>query len=177
MIAAFPLSQETEFVIVAICGFSGTIVAQIIGSILAQRNAAKAAVLAAAATDNQHRLLTEQAEANAKAQIGVEAARRDASKAQQQAIEAAKELVKTAQNQEHSLVNLKEVAVATHLIVNNQRTTMLQLIATMARRIVKDNPRDKRAKQFAKNSEIELQAAIANDKVMATQKMTLLEPK
>jgi hypothetical protein len=58
------------------------------------------------------------------------------------------------------LADLKKTADGTHIIVNNQRTVMLRLIAQMAKRIAIENPSDPEAQTHAKAAQEE--AAKAN---------------
>ncbi len=114
-------------IIIAILGFSGQILATVIGSYLSRRSA-------------------KQAQRDAvEAQVATVRAAGDAYKAQKSAIEAAKLLVESAQNADRQLGEIRGIADSTHKIVNNQRTVMLRLVATLSRRIANDNPGDAEA--------------------------------
>jgi len=46
-------------------------------------------------------------------------------------------------------VKIKRLAQSTHIIVNNQRSMMLRLIAQLTRRIAEENPSDQKAQDAA----------------------------
>ncbi len=56
---------------------------------------------------------------------------------------------------ESRLDALRQVADSTHVIVNNQRTAMLQLIASLRRRIADEHPHDKAAATAAAAAELD----------------------
>jgi hypothetical protein len=90
--------------------------------------------------------------ATEQAALNATKAQEDAAKAQQQALEAARQLVITARESNSKLDQIASVGVATHKIVNNQRTVMLTLVAVQAERIARDNPNDEIAKEAAVNA-------------------------
>lgn len=51
------------------------------------------------------------------------------------------------------VVKTNQVAVSTHRIVNNQRTQMLRMVASLAARIARDNPSDDAARIVAEQTE------------------------
>jgi hypothetical protein len=59
------------------------------------------------------------------------------------------------------LDHIAEVGVATHRIVNSQRTTMLNLVASLTARIAKENPDDLAAQEAAATAQREAAASAA----------------
>ena len=117
--------------VVAIIGFFGQIFGQMLTGYLTQRAANRA-----------------QKDAE-KAQLATIKAAEDASKAQEQAAHAARMLVESAKDTDVRLDSLKSIAQGTHILVNNQRTVLLRLNASLARRIARENPDDKDAQVAA----------------------------
>jgi hypothetical protein len=97
----------------------------------------------------------------ATAQAGLDAikAQEQAAIAQKQATEAARQLIITARESDAKLDHIVEVGVATHKIVDGGRTVMMNLVATLAERIAKENPNDADAQLAAKNARREARAA------------------
>jgi hypothetical protein len=95
-----------------------------------------------------------QAQADAvQAQLATVRAQSDAARAQAAAAEAATELVRTARGQASQLDKIQETGEATHVIVNSQRTKMLELMAALARRVADDHPDDPLAQKAAELAE------------------------
>jgi hypothetical protein len=116
-----------------------------------------AALITTRATRAAQRAATKdarQAQADAvQAQLATVRAQADAARAQTAAAEAATELVRTARAQTAQLDDIQKTTVATHTIVNSQRTKMLELMASLARRVADDHLDDPLAQRAAEIAE------------------------
>ncbi len=83
------------------------------------------------------------------AQLATVQAQADAARAQTAAAQAATELVRTARDQASQLDRIQSTTAATHVIVNSQRTKMLEVMAALARRVANENPDDPAAQKAA----------------------------
>ena len=122
----------------------GPTLAVVVGAIISQRaanQAIKAADLAQKAT--------------ARAALDAIEAQRSASIAATQASEAAQRLILTAQTTNIKLDKIVATGEATHTIVNNQRTVMLNVVAALTERIAKENPADEAAQVAARNARLD----------------------
>ena len=131
--------MTTDAVIQALAAGAGPALAVIIAAIIAQR-AANQAIRAAELAQK----------ATARAALDAIEAQHAASTAAAQAAEAARQLILTAQTTNTKLDGIASVGTATHKIVNNQRTVMLNVVAALAERIAKENPGDEAAQMAAR---------------------------
>src|SRR5438034_855916 len=70
-------------------------------------------------------------------------------------------LHKTTNKTELLLLNLKWIAEGTHTIVNSQRTVLLRLVAELAKRIARENPKDLKARDQAEAARVDEEKAEA----------------
>lgn len=138
-------SDNFSLVIIAVLGSIGPTIAVIVGAIINYFGTKRAQ------------------EAAIQAQIATAIAAENAAKAQTAAAEAARLLVVAARNTDSRLQKIitagnenMEVTEQTHKIVNSQRTIMLRMVASLARRIAKENPTDKAAQVAAEQAESDL---------------------
>ena len=75
-----------------------------------------------------------------------------ASSAAKEAEASARALITATQNSNAKLDQIVETSNNTHVIVNNQRTIMLNLISDLRTRIASDNPNDQQAQAAAINA-------------------------
>ncbi len=135
------MSVDPNILVNAIAASLGPAVAVGVGAFInwrATKMAEKAAMAAQKAT----------AQAAADASRAQEATSRAAA----QASEAARQLIITARESNAKLDQIVEVGVATHKIVNSQRTVMLNVVASLAERIAKENPHDEPAQLAAQQA-------------------------
>jgi hypothetical protein len=94
-----------------------------------------------------------------KAALGAIRAQEHTATAQKQAADAARLLIVAARDSNAKLDQIVDVGAQTHKIVDGGRTVMMNLVATMAERIAKENPGDADALLAAKNARRDARAA------------------
>jgi hypothetical protein len=94
-----------------------------------------------------------------KVALGAIKAQELAAIAQKQAADAARLLIVAARDSNAKLDQIVDVGAQTHKIVDGGRTVMMNLVATMAERIAKENPGDADAVLAAKNARRDARAA------------------
>jgi hypothetical protein len=98
-------------------------------------------------------------QATAQAAYDASQAQATASTASAQASEAARQLIITARESNAKLDQIAEVGTATHKIVNNQRTVMMNALATALEKIAILLPHDEPAQLAAKNARTDADAS------------------
>jgi hypothetical protein len=131
----------TDSILDALAVSIGPVLAVLVGAVINARAARRATEAADRAQ-----------EATAEASHNAIVAQQQASIAQRQASDAARQLIITARDGNSKLDEIAAVGIATHKIVNNQRTVMLNVVAALTDRIAKENPRDEAAQTAAMNA-------------------------
>jgi len=131
----------TDSILDAVAVSLGPMLAVVVGAIINARAARRATEAADRAQ-----------EATVEASHNAIVAQQQASIAQAQASEAARQLIITARESNNKLDAIAAVGTATHKIVNNQRTVVLNVVAALTDRIAKENPRDQAAQTAAINA-------------------------
>lgn len=145
------MSRDTLIsIIVVLLGSSTT--AQVIAQYIQWRNTSKVARVAA---ETAAQAKKDQEKAQEDALLAQAAAKHAA----EQVVQAAKLLIESGAVTTQTLAAIGDTSRATHKLVNSQRTVMLRLIATMARRIAQENPNDLEAQRAWRDAENNLRAA------------------
>lgn len=149
------MSRDTLITIVVVLLGSST-TAQLIAQYIAWRNTSRVAKVAAETAA--------QAKADQiKAQENQVLAQQAAQHAAEQVVQAAKLLIQSGAVTTKTLADIGETSKATHKLVNSQRTVMLRLIVSLARRIAQENPNDQEAQRALLDAEHNLRVAEENE--------------